>query len=211
MNNQGNKEMNSSNSANTFVDIDALVFGLEKEDDRNLKMTRNFRWFLVVMAVLYTLLMVVNPDPELKMHHRISGLCYVAAFTLFAVVFAKINNEFRNVDYSLTSVEMLQQAAKRYKFLSWRYIWMLPSLLLIDAGISITYFHRWISVEPLEPGTSGTGCFHTVNGYFSFCRIPDLAEKAEAAPRLCPDVTARTSRNLKQKSITSSPAIHTRS
>jgi Ca2+/Na+ antiporter len=150
MNNQGNKEMNSSNSANIFVDIDALVFGLEKEDDRNLKMTRNFRWFLVVMAVLYTLLMVVNPDPELKMHHRISGLCYVAAFTLFTVVFAKFNNEFRNVDYSLTSVEMLQQAAKRYKFLSWRYIWMLPSLLLIDAGISVTYFHRWISVEPLN-------------------------------------------------------------
>ncbi len=150
MNNQGNKEMNSSNSANIFVDIDALVFGLEKEDDRNLKMTRNFRWFLVVMAVLYTLLMVVNPDPELKMHHRISGLCYVAAFTLFTVVFAKFNNGFRNVDYSLTSVEMLQQAAKRYKFLSWRYVWMLPSLLLIDAGISVTYFHRWISVEPLN-------------------------------------------------------------
>jgi Ca2+/Na+ antiporter len=150
MNNQKNKEMNSSNSANIFVDIDALVFGLEKEDDRNLKMTRNFRWFLVVMAVLYTLLMVVNPDPELKMHHRISGLCYVAAFTLFTVVFAKYNNEFRNVDYSLTSVEMLQQAAKRYKFLSWRYVWMLPSLLLIDAGISVTFFHRWISVEPLN-------------------------------------------------------------
>jgi Ca2+/Na+ antiporter len=150
MNNQKNKEMNSSNSANIFVDIDALVFGLEKEDDRNLKMTRNFRWFMVVMAVLYTLLMVVNPDPELKMHHRISGLCYVAAFTLFTVVFAKLNNEFLNVDYSLTSVEMLQQAAKRYKFLSWRYVWMLPSLLLIDAGISVTFFHRWISVEPLN-------------------------------------------------------------
>jgi hypothetical protein len=150
MNNQGNKEMNSSNSANIFDDIDVLVFGLEKEDDLNLKMTRNFRWFLVVMAVLYTLLMVVNPDPELKMHHRISGLCYVAAFALFTVVFAKFNNDFRNVDYSLTSVEMLQQAAKRYKFLSWRYIWMLPSLLLIDAGISVTYFHRWISIEPLN-------------------------------------------------------------
>lgn len=150
MNNQGNKEMNSSTSANSFVDIDALVFGLEKEDYRNLKMTRNFRWFLVVMAVLYTLLMVVNPDPELKMHHRFSGLCYVAAFTLFAVVFARYNKEFRNVDYSLTSVEMLQQAAKRYKFLSWRYIWMLPSLLLIDAGISVTYFHKWILVEPLN-------------------------------------------------------------
>jgi hypothetical protein len=150
MNNQVNKEKNISAGANNFVDIDALVFGLKKEDDHNLKMMRNFKWLLVIMAVFYTLLMVVNPDPELKMYHRISGLCYVSAFALFAVVFTRLYNEFRKVDYSLTSVEMLQQAVKRYKFSSWRYIWMLPSLVLIDAGISISYFNRWISVEPLN-------------------------------------------------------------
>jgi hypothetical protein len=150
MNNQVNKEKNISAGANNFVDIDALVFGLKKEDDRNLKMMRSFKWFLVIMAVFYTLLLVVNPDPELMMYHRISGLCYVTAFALFAVVFTRLYDEFRKVDYSLTSVEMLQQAVKRYKFSSWRYIWMLPSLVLIDTGISVSYFNRWISVEPLN-------------------------------------------------------------
>ena len=150
MNNQENKENKGSTGTINFVDIDVMVTGLKKEDDRNLKMTRNFRWFQVAMAVFYTLLMVVNPDPELMMHHRISGLCYVTAFVLFAMIFARLYNEYRVVDYSLTSAEMLQQAAKRYRFASIRYIWMLPSLVLLDAGLSISFFHTWISVEPLS-------------------------------------------------------------
>jgi len=148
--NQEKMEKNNSAGADNFIDFDALVSGLKKEDDRNLKMTRNFRWLLIVIAVFYTLLMVVNPDPELMIHHRISGLCYVTAFALFAVLFTRLYNEFRVVDYSLTSVTMLQQAVKRYKLATWRYIWMLPSLVLIDAGISITFFHRWTDIEPLS-------------------------------------------------------------
>jgi len=150
MNNQENKARDYSAGANNFFDIETLVTGLKKEDERNLKMTRNFRWFLVVIAVFYTLLLVVNPDPELMTHHRISGLCYVTAFAVFAVIYTKIYNEYRGVDYSLTTADMLLQAAGRYRFGSWRYIWMLPSLVLLDAGISISFFHRWISVEPLN-------------------------------------------------------------
>ena len=150
MNNQENKARDNSAGANNFVDIETLVTGLKKEDERNLKMTRNYRWLLVIMAVFYTLLLLVNPDPELMMHHRISGLCYVTAFALFAVIFTRLYHEYRGVDYSLTTADMLQQAAARYRFGSWRYIWMLPSLVLLDAGLTISFFHRWISVEPLN-------------------------------------------------------------
>lgn len=150
MNDQEINKRNVSAGANRFVDIDALLTGLKKEDDRNLKMTRNFRWLLVAMTVFYTLLLVVNPDPELMMYHRISGLCYVTAFVLFVVVYTRLYREYRAIDYSLSSAEMLQQAARRYKFATWRYIWILPSLVLLDAGISITYFYRLASVEPLN-------------------------------------------------------------
>lgn len=150
MNDQENSKRNNSAGANHIVDIDALVTGLKKEDVRNLKMAKNFRWFLMAMTVFYTLLMVVNPDPELMVHHRISGLCYVTAFALFAIVFTRLYREFRDIDYSVSSAEMLEQAAKRYKFATWRYIWVMPSLVLVDAGLTISYFYRLTSFEPLE-------------------------------------------------------------
>lgn len=149
MNNQEQKREMNSSVTNGWNNLEALVTRLKKEDSRNLKTTRNFRWLLVIMAVFYTLLMVVNPDPELMMHHRITGLFYVTALASFAVVYRELYMDYRRVDYSLPSVAMLQEAAMRYRFYSWRYFRILSSLVLLDAGVSISYFHRLITIEPL--------------------------------------------------------------
>lgn len=121
-------------------DMDSLIANLRKEDSRNLKLMRNFKWIYLVMIVLYALLMVVNPDPDLELHHRLTGVCYVVAFGLFVLIFRKYHKEYSEVDYSLPVVEMLTKAANRYKF-RWKSILIcMPSIMLIDIGVVLSDF-----------------------------------------------------------------------
>ena len=62
----------------------------------------------------------------------------------------KIHNNFRKIDYSLPSSEMFAKAAERYKLTLKRYLVVVPPLLLIDAGITISEFYRWTSIEPIN-------------------------------------------------------------
>lgn len=133
-----------------FNNLNSLVIRLRKEDDRLAKMMRNLKWLYIVMIIIYSGLMILNPDPDLKLHDRISGFCYVSAFIIFAVLFKQKIWDFSRVDYSMSSSEMLTRAAHRYRFSFSQYFFVLPSILLIDAGFSISLFHRLISLSPLN-------------------------------------------------------------
>ncbi len=142
MNNQfENMETQDLNTNKKFDSIDSLVVNLKKEDLKNLNLMKSFKWIYLVMIIAYALLMVVNPDSDLKLHTRISGICYVVAFGIFALIFRKYHKEYSEIDYTLPVVEMLSNAAKRYKF-RWKSILItLPSLILIDIGVMLSSFY----------------------------------------------------------------------
>jgi len=154
MNNQEEQTSKNNNSDNEFestnlIDMDTLLANLRNEDKRTLRTMKNMRWLYFAMIIIYTLLMVVNPDPELQIHHRISGLCYVLSFAIFALIFQKYNKEFSSIDYSLSSSEMFRKAAERYNLNFKRYLVVIPPLLLIDAGLTISEYYRWTTVDPV--------------------------------------------------------------
>ncbi len=145
----------STSSGNTsgndnFNNLGSLVSRLRRQDDRLARMMKNMKWLYIVMIIIYTGLMILNPDPELKLHDRISGFCYISAFIIFAVLFKHKVRDFSKVDYSLSSAEMLTRAAHRYRFSFSQFFFVLPSILLIDAGFSISVFHRFTSLSPLN-------------------------------------------------------------
>jgi len=142
----GKEILKNSNDANNFNDMNALMTRFKEEDNRNTRKMKFFKWLFLVMIIIYTALFIVNPDPSLAMRYRISGLCFVSAFTLFAVFFKKYHSDFRKVDYSVSSFEMLNQAAKRYDLTFSRYLFMLPSILLIDAALVVSEISEWTTV-----------------------------------------------------------------
>lgn len=148
MRNSASDGLTSEND--NFNNINSLVIRLRKEDDRLGKMMRNMKWLYIVMIIIYTGLMVINPDPDLKLHDRISGFCYISAFIIFAVLFKKKVRDFSKVDYSLSSADMLDRAAHRYRFSFSQFFFVLPSILLIDVGFSISVFHRLTSFSALN-------------------------------------------------------------
>ena len=139
-----------TNGRDNFNNLSSLVIRLRKEDDRLARMMKNMKWLYIGMIIFYSGLMIVNPDPELKLHHRISGFCYVSAFIICAVLFKQKVWDFRKADYSLSSSDMLTRAANRYKFSFSQYFFVLPAIVLIDAGVTISFFYRLSTLEPVS-------------------------------------------------------------
>lgn len=139
----------NKNGTTEFVDMETLLNNLKNEDAKNLLSVKRFKGIFYVLIIFYILLLVVNPDPDLKIYDRITGLCYVAAFTLFAILSRKSHRELRKIDYALSSSEMFARAAKRYSFSLSRYLYAVPSLILLDAGFTISEYFRWVTIEPL--------------------------------------------------------------
>lgn len=117
------------------VDLDNLTGKLQKEDSRNLRLMRSFKWIYFAMAAIYVV-MIVNPSYSIS--YRLAGVCYVLAFILFALVFKKFHREYSNVDYSLALIDMLRKAVERYRLNLKRVLLVLPSVLLIDGGIVLS-------------------------------------------------------------------------
>lgn len=132
------------------INMETLTRKLMHEDNRNLRLMKNYKRLLWILVILYSLLFIINPDPELHWYNRLGGACYVLAFMLFAFVFKRYHEEYRQIDYSLPSAEMYSKAADRYTFRLKRILVLLPSLLLIDAGLSLSEYSRWISPEAFQ-------------------------------------------------------------
>ncbi len=119
----------------TPINMEQFTKKIAKEDHRNQQITRNFQWLMWIIAPLYCGMFLVNPDPDLSWNERLGGLLYVIAFVLFALIFRKLNKEYRSVDYGIPVVEMLRQAVNRYKLFQKKVLWAIVPIIFTDAGM----------------------------------------------------------------------------
>lgn len=124
------------------LDLSLLTQRLKKEDDKNLRMFRNFRYIFLVMIIFYSLLLIVNPDSDLSWFDRIAGGCYVLAFIILALLFRKYHREYSTIDYSLPVAEMLEKAATRYSLRKRNSLIIIIPLILIDVGLTLSFSQR---------------------------------------------------------------------
>lgn len=97
------------------LDLNKLVEGLRREDDRNMHLTNRFKWLMWIFAPLYFcffLFMIYEGEPVLK---EIGFFFFSVSFLFFAIVFRNLNNEYKSVDYGLPTTEMLRKAVQRYE------------------------------------------------------------------------------------------------
>ena len=87
-------KINENKNGNHSIDVDNLINRTRKEDQRNQKMMKGVFILYVICTIFYAGLMVLNPDPDLTLYHRLGGLCYVAAFLIGAIYFRR---EYKNI------------------------------------------------------------------------------------------------------------------
>jgi hypothetical protein len=94
------------------------------------------------MIPVYTFLLVLFPSDDVLLVERLGGLCFVLSFVVFAVLFSKKAREFKTIDYSQPSVQMLESAVKRYRLWKPELAWALFAILFLDAGMVLMRIPR---------------------------------------------------------------------
>jgi hypothetical protein len=131
--------METNQNSKTNFDLDQLVKGLEKEDSRNLKMTSNFTILMWVLTPFYLVLAIVglvlgNPSIDI-----IGFIFFSLGFMAFGFLLRNLQMDYKSVDYGIPTVEMLRNAAKRYKL--WQpktWLTIIPVALIgVGAGLTI--------------------------------------------------------------------------
>lgn len=129
---------------NTNINLERLVSGLQHEDSRNLRMTRNFMWLMWGMAPLYLLFAVIGFSTEETSAQHIGFVFFSLGFLTFGFLFRTLKADYQSVDYGLPTVEMLRRAVKRYQF------WQTKTYLTI-IPIILVCFATSFSIEHLLP------------------------------------------------------------
>lgn len=136
--------MNNNNIDNkTFDNFNNFIARMQKEDLRNKKLMLGMFFIYLAFAIFYTVIFLINPDPELSCSERVSGIFYVAAFIIGTWFFRWQYKKFRNLDYTLPLKNMLEKTEERYRFFSKKWIPAMLIVVLISVGISVGSIHHY--------------------------------------------------------------------
>lgn len=136
--------MTNKTTQNISIDnMDQFIGKLQKEDRRNLLLTRNFQWIMWILALLYALLFVVRTFNTNTIYENIGWSLYAVTFISFGFIFNYLKKEYQQVDYGLPTLKMLENAAKRYKLFQQKVYYAMAPILLLDAGmVLLTFDHE---------------------------------------------------------------------
>ena len=115
-------------------DMNALINNLQAKDRGYKKAQMILQIFFFVLMVLYIVLYVFNPDPEMELYQRIGGGFYVLAFSLLAFNFRKKHAKFKSINYSTSVKELMLEAEKRYRFWKGNELGSIIAIILLDVG-----------------------------------------------------------------------------
>jgi len=133
------KENDEIKNGRNAIDVDDLISRTQAEDSRNSKLMKSVFYLYLFCSVLYTLLYVINPDPDLTRFDRLAGLFYVSAFVIGTFFFRKEYKALKNVVYAVPLLQLLRQNEDRYRFFNHKWWYVVLIVLLIGAGLSISF------------------------------------------------------------------------
>jgi hypothetical protein len=123
---------NKLNNVEEPVNLDQVMDSLKRLDARNKKLMHGMYIAYAIFALVYTVLFIVNPDPELTFNNRMQGVMFVLIFGMSAIYFRHHFLKNKAVDYSAPVLEMLHAARNRHK------LWTPGTVRFIIALVGMT-------------------------------------------------------------------------
>ncbi len=131
-----------------LINMDSLINKVKAEDQRNLYLTKTFQWVYIALIVLFTGLLIFDPDT--KDIDRIIGAFYIASFIAFILIFRNGYKEYKNINYSLPVIEMLRETANRYRLRVDKLLTLIIPILLMDVGVTLRFYTDLLPMSPLN-------------------------------------------------------------
>ncbi|HSO87448.1 MAG TPA: hypothetical protein VLQ91_12905 [Draconibacterium sp.] len=132
-----NNSQEDKSTTNPERNLDSLISELREKDEKARKFFRNFSIMMTILFFFYFGLLIINPDKELTINQRISGICYVVAFIFGAVMFRNEYKKLSAKDYSRPLLIMLKEQTEKFRFFSIRFFKILLIPVILNIGLSI--------------------------------------------------------------------------
>ena len=94
--------------------------------------------FYAIVGAAYFFIFVLNPDTGLTQAERIAGTCFIFAFAILAVLSRKRFSEISRASFLDSPKMFLRNARKNYVFWNKHQLWLLPVLLFVNAGATLS-------------------------------------------------------------------------
>ncbi len=134
---------NNYNTPSQAVDTENLIARMQKEDRRNKRNMYGLFFVYLAFSLIYFFLFVINPDPLLSAMHRFAGILFVIAFMIGTVFLWFRYKKFKNLDYTLPLVQVLEKTVERYCYWGKKWITVSIIIILIDIGFTISYYAKF--------------------------------------------------------------------
>ena len=122
--------MKTENYYKQEFDMEQFVKGLKKEDSRYLGLTKSFKMIMWVLAPLYFLIFILGMIIDHTEIDKFGFLFFSLGFLAFALLFNSLYNEYKSIDYGVSTIEMLRNVVKRYSLWQTKtYLTIIPALL----------------------------------------------------------------------------------
>ena len=132
--------------------IESLFDKVRIQDQKDKKMFKGTYIMFTIMLVLYTLIFVINPDPDLGILNRIAGGFFIISFGIMIPIMQSNYYERKGVDYNASTLDFLNKAENRLKFWNRKSWWIVPFLLFIAVAENLALFNvSWLSF--MDPAT----------------------------------------------------------
>ena len=128
----------NNNKLSETTDLNQLVGKLKTEDTNYARISRAIQIMYWIFIPLFIAISILHYTETYNALHLISGFFYVTSFLIFALFFGKYYKEYRLVDYSLPTVQMLRKAIWRYQPFQKRTVWVFLALALMDVGLTLS-------------------------------------------------------------------------
>lgn len=134
----------TTNEINT--NLDSLTSRLRKEDKNYATLMKVVQVIYLAFIPIYAVLTTSEYVDSKEKNVLISGACAIAGFIVFIVLFRVYYKDYKYVDYSLPTLQLLKKAVYRYQPFQWRALWVLLALVLMDFGLTLSWLDEGISI-----------------------------------------------------------------
>ncbi|MHC1703205.1 MAG: hypothetical protein AB9846_04795 [Tenuifilaceae bacterium] len=141
---------NLSNQNGNLLNMDTFTNKLKKEDEYNLRISKSFIRIYIGFIVFYTIILILYLIANQDLFRVLSQFCLILSFVVFVLVFRSSSKIFKRIDYSVPLVEMLKGVAKRYQLRVKYLLILLIPIILIDAGLTLSFYEDLTSLSPLN-------------------------------------------------------------
>ena len=129
--------MKTDNKNNNHTDLDSLIPRLKKEDNNYAAIVKAIQIIYLIFIPLFVVITIRKYIDSHSFIDIISGACKISAFLILALSFRKYYKEYKFVDYSLPTIQMLKKAAYRYQLFQKESIRVIIPLILIDIALTL--------------------------------------------------------------------------